>query len=118
MNPEAAEAADGDRAVPADGPAADPVDEAANDPVADAADDLVARECPWVDSELLYFVTNDEGYPFNTIIPADEEAGIKQQQCFLAYEVSSQPHWSVLAPSCWPCYQAWLHYIPWLSSRS
>ena len=80
---EAAEAAaGGHRAVPADGPAADGV-----------ADDPIARECPWVDSELLYFVTDDEGYPFNTIIPANEETGIEQQQCFLAYEVSSQPQW-------------------------
>ena len=80
--------AGGDRAMPADGPATDPADH----PAADIADDPFSRECPWVDSELLYFVTNDEGYPFNTIIPADEEAGIEQQQCFLAYEVSAKLH--------------------------
>lgn len=93
VDSEAAEAAaDGDRAVPADDSAAHPAGDPANDPVADAADDPVARKWPWVDCELLYFVTNDEGYPFNTIIPSDEQPGVEQQQCFLAYEVSSQPH--------------------------
>ena len=89
VDTEAADAAAvGDRAVPADGPTEDPAD----DLVTDVADDPVARECPWVDSELLFFVTDDEGYPLNTVLPTDEEAGIQQQQCFLAYEVSPPPH--------------------------
>lgn len=93
VDTEAAEAAaGGDRAVPADGPADDPADDHADDSVADVADDSVARECPWVDSELLYFVIDDEGYPLNTTLPIDEEAGTQQQQCFLAYEVSPLPH--------------------------
>ena len=89
MDQEAAEATTSeDKAVHADESAAD---DPAADHAADVADDPVAQQCPWVDSELLYYVTDDEGNPLNTILPAVGEAGVEQQQCFLAYEVSLLP---------------------------
>ena len=97
VNKESAEAAESeDSSTPADSPAADavgdpvesPATSSIGDPPNNPAGNSVDKEFPWADSEAMWYAVDEEGSPFNFILPEDEEAGIEEQVCFLAFEVS------------------------------
>ena len=73
---------------------------------AELDDDLTESELSWVDSDMVYLATDEEGHPFNCHIPADPESGRPELQCLLLFEVStSQAAYTVFAPLSllWTC---------------